>query len=357
MGPAPATSHSVEPGFLSGGDATAHLTGADLSMPSAESLSRASSRPFVVPLLEDLPRLPDLPSFSPVGDGSAAAVPRRRAIPWNVVGCTVVGILGLVRLWTSLSPGAMHLVALLGADVVSGALAAFMVAPLVALVDSAIARSSAAQTTPTRELWNSMRELAAAPHRSFARVDFWMVNAVYVATYLTANICATLGLASLLRLALITSVNMWVGVKKDVVIAGTSAKDKGAAPKSMSKASLALFCARDSNAIGASFVLPRALAPKVSMVLPASMGGSTGLLCQLLAPPICELVNTPIHLLALDMFNRPGRSLKARARAVARQFPRSLGVRILRVLAAFSLGGISNRVIRDALHGMIACAA
>lgn len=168
---------------------------------------------------------------------------------------------------------------------------------------------------------------------------------MYVFTYLTANICTTLGAPNLARLALITAANMWSGIRKDAFIARSN-RASTLEQRKVPMTSFALFCARDVNAIGASFVMPRMLAPYVSAALPQLVGRASDVACQLMSPPICELVNTPIHLLALDVYNRPNCPPIDRARRVWKQFPTSVMVRIMRVLCAFSLGGISNRVMR-----------
>lgn len=232
-------------------------------------------------------------------------------------------------------------------DIVSGCAAAIAVSPFVALIDGAIARSLAQKTSPMWELRQSLAELVRSPRLALYRADFYFTAFVYVVTYCTANIALSLRANSLLRLALITCANMWSGVKKDAFIARSNpAGGVTTATKAVGITTIALFCARDINAIGASFVLPRLLAPHVSNLLPQLAGPSAAFACQLLSPPICELLNTQVHLLALDTYNRPGCSAADRISNIARSYPRSLAVRIIRVLVAFSLGGMGNRALR-----------
>jgi len=231
-------------------------------------------------------------------------------------------------------------------DVLSGCLAAVAVSPFVALVDGAVARSLANKTPPTLELWTSVLELARAPRALLFRSDFYFTAFVYIVTYLTANISATLRAGELLRLGLITGANMLSGLKKDAYIAMTNPRKGAGAAGPVGRRTLALFCARDVNAIGASFVLPRLLAPHVSRALPHLGGAGAALACQIVAPPICELLNTNVHLLALDVYNRPRSSAADRLETISRQYPCSVLVRVVRVLVAFSLGGIGNRIVR-----------
>ncbi|KAJ1621258.1 hypothetical protein T492DRAFT_1071578 [Pavlovales sp. CCMP2436] len=241
-------------------------------------------------------------------------------------------------------------------DVASGTLAAIAVTPFVALIDSAVAKSVAEKTPPTAELRRLAMEFARAPQRLLYRGDLYFTCLVYICTYLAANLCTTMGTGSLTRLVLVAGANMGTGVRKDAFIARTS-RASGTIARAVPASTLWLFCARDINAIGASFVLPRLIAPHMATLIPNLVGHSADFACQLISPPLCELVNTPLHLLALDIFHRPSCSMPDRARVIARQYPRSVAVRLLRVMAAFSLGGIGNRTLRTLFlqmlgHGM-----
>lgn len=327
------------------------FTGVDTPMPTHESLATSGPVPFE---LGDLPQMPGMEEEEALVEMDVVAPARPRLAAWALPAAAAAGLTATL-MWAGVL--ACTPMMLLGADMLSSCLAAFGVAPAVALVDSAIARASSTASPPTTELARSVRELALQPRASLSRPDFKAVHGVYLATFLTANVCATLGVASLLKMALITTVNMWAGVKKDALIATSNAGAAGgAAPAKVPRSSVALFCARDTNAIGASFVVPRVLAPRMAMLLPG-LGGAADTLCQLIVPPICELINTPIHLLALDMYNRPGCGKRERARSISKQYSRSLAVRIVRVMAAFSLGGIGNRVLRTAMHGMVLAGA
>jgi hypothetical protein len=109
--------------------------------------------------------------------------------------------------------------------------------------------------------------------------------------------------------------------------------------------SYGLFATRDSMTILASFTLP----PVVSQRLLQPMGFSAAAadtLAQLLTPVSMQVVSTPMHLLGLDLYNRPLATAAERARFVAREYMKTTAARMSRILPAFGFGGVVNKAAR-----------
>ena len=64
---------------------------------------------------------------------------------------------------------------------------------------------------------------------------------------------------------------------------------------------------------------------------------------QLVSPMGMQLICTPLHLLALNMYNEPGVSAAQRASSVWATTPSSTFIRMFRFLAAYGIGGIGNK--------------
>ncbi|KJZ80037.1 hypothetical protein HIM_00751 [Hirsutella minnesotensis 3608] len=118
----------------------------------------------------------------------------------------------------------------------------------------------------------------------------------------------------------------------------------------------ALFTLRDCITIFASFNLPPLLAPHADARLAAAglanhLSGLSA--AQFLAPAAVQLLSTPIHLLGLDLYNRPGpRSLVPwgmRWRAVCSNWLASAAARVCRIVPAFGVGGVVNLKLRRRL--------
>ena len=210
------------------------------------------------------------------------------------------------------------------------------------------------------------------PVRFIASTPFKLVFALYFGTYATANLVDTL--ASTLqphlppshissgpaKFTATSAVNMSLCVYKDSRFArmfGTGGVGGAAAP--IPKISYALFAARDSLTIFASFNLPSLIAPRLKRLPPAIQSSFSRVLrtdgarlntAQFLAPAFMQLFSTPIHLLGLDLFNRQGRlGFEDRFARVRRDWGVSALARMGRIVPAFGVGGVVNAGVRRGL--------
>ena len=121
----------------------------------------------------------------------------------------------------------------------------------------------------------------------------------------------------------------------------------------MPKASYALFALRDCLTIFASFNLPPVLAPLLPVGEEIERVMSRASIAQFLAPAALQVVSTPLHLLALDMYNRPGGGKGvmwgSRAERVWRDWGKSCLARMARIVPAFGVGGVVNTGVRRRL--------
>jgi hypothetical protein len=129
------------------------------------------------------------------------------------------------------------------------------------------------------------------------------------------------------------------------------------------KMSYALFAARDSLTIFASFNLPPLIAPQLehlptslkrqfSRILSTEAGRNNT--AQFLAPAAMQLFSTPIHLLGLDLFNRQGRlGFADRFARVTRDWSVSALARMGRIVPAFGVGGVVNGNVRRSFMGSL----
>eukprot|EP01068_Selenidium_serpulae_P009348 Selendium_serpulae@DN5207_c1_g1_i1.p1 len=74
---------------------------------------------------------------------------------------------------------------------------------------------------------------------------------------------------------------------------------------------------------------------------------------QFLCPVSVQLFSTIIHLLGLDVYNRPDATASQRMGLIRRQYLGSVAARMARITPAFGIGGIANREIREKLHNAI----
>lgn len=75
---------------------------------------------------------------------------------------------------------------------------------------------------------------------------------------------------------------------------------------------------------------------------------------QFVTPAAVQLVSTPLHLLGLDLYNRPGVAVggtDGRAAKVLRDWAKSSAARMCRIVPAFGVGGVVNTKCRRGLMG------
>lgn len=135
---------------------------------------------------------------------------------------------------------------------------------------------------------------------------------------------------------------------------------KGSAPAKVPLVTYALFTTRDLATVACSFNLPPVVADWVSRNkdanLPDIVKDNPRTTAQLVVPTALQFFSTPIHVLALDFYNRQNTpttpsyekiTLQLRAQFVAREYPASTLARMARILPAFGIGGIANMKLRE----------
>jgi hypothetical protein len=116
--------------------------------------------------------------------------------------------------------------------------------------------------------------------------------------------------------------------------------------------SFALFAVRDCMTIFASFNIPPLLAPYFDKRLSADMKKHISGLsaAQFFAPAAVQLFSTPLHLLGLDLYNRPTvDGFRERWHLVRKNWAVSAAARICRIVPAFGVGGVVNTKVRRSL--------
>lgn len=113
----------------------------------------------------------------------------------------------------------------------------------------------------------------------------------------------------------------------------------------------ALFTVRDCLTIFASFNLPPLFAPHIAqhMGSEAQKWMSAASVAQFVTPAAVQIFSTPLHLLGLDLYNRPGVKVggaDGRAARVVRDWGKAAFARMGRIIPAFGVGGVVNAKVR-----------
>ncbi|CAJ2512429.1 Uu.00g054440.m01.CDS01 [Anthostomella pinea] len=251
----------------------------------------------------------------------------------------------------------------LAADFTSAACAASMVAPLISIIDRSIMENASGRNTLVASLKASFRALLLRPHTMLFSKPVALIFMLYGGTYLTANTLdtatstarnasATHVTSGTPKFAASSAANVGLCIFKDQVY--VKMFGPGGPPRPVPLPSYALFALRDSLTIFASFNVPPLLGPvltaRMSAEVNRTVSGTT--VAQFVAPAAVQLLSTPIHLLGLDLYNRPatgGVGWAERWALVRKNWLISTAARICRIVPAFGVGGTVNMKVRKNL--------
>ncbi|KJR80190.1 uncharacterized protein SPSK_05345 [Sporothrix schenckii 1099-18] len=274
-----------------------------------------------------------------------------------------------------------HLGLRLAADAASGFTAASLVAPIIAIIDRSIMENASGANSLAGSLRASFATLVRRPQQILWSKPFGLICLLYGSTYFTANAVDTATstahnrpashvTAGAAKFAASSATNIGVCIYKDQVFVRMFGPP-GAVPRPVPLPSYLLFALRDCMTIFASFNIPPRLGPYLDDKL--GLGGEaaarqalsravSGLaVAQFAAPALTQFVSTPVHLLGLDLYNRPWQASGPaghangpatwadRFAAVRRNWLVSSLARIGRIVPAFGVGGVVNMKMRKSL--------
>ncbi|CEP17133.1 hypothetical protein [Parasitella parasitica] len=237
-------------------------------------------------------------------------------------------------------------------DFVAAVSSAAMVSPFIAVVDRSIIENLNGKRNLVDGLKFGLQSIVSKPFQFATSRQFGIVLGLYSSTYITANIVDTTceqysidqSKASLYKFAATSCVNIFLCVYKDKVFASMFGVSVS---KSLPKLSYLLFAARDSLTIAASFTAPTYIANALQNSSFVSTEKSANVVAQLVCPAAVQLASTPVHLYALDLYNRPTVSMAMRGQLIKKEYVKSTLARIGRIGPAFGIGGVGNTFFRS----------
>ncbi|KAL2208530.1 hypothetical protein CC79DRAFT_576326 [Sarocladium strictum] len=225
--------------------------------------------------------------------------------------------------------------------------------------------------TLSASIRSSFRNLILSPRSMLISKPCALIFCLYGGTYLTANTIdtatstirhkpATHTTSGGMKFAASSATNISVCIYKDQVFVRMFGPP-GVVPRPVPLQSYALFAIRDCMTIFSSFNVPPLLAPyidsKMSDELRRRVSGLST--AQFFAPAAVQLLSTPLHLLGLDLYNRPSQgaaggtaasrgivSWADRWQLIRSNWAISVAARICRIVPAYGVGGVVNTKVR-----------
>lgn len=235
-------------------------------------------------------------------------------------------------------------------DFFAATIAGFVATPFVSIIDKSVVQSTASSMS-LKDSFIKGAEQLLKPLKFIRSRQFLMVWGVYSATYLAANWSDTITDKlqfnhkdkSITKLSTTTSVNMIACLLKDRAFAIKYGIQK---VQSFPLISYNLFLMRDIISIGSGFTLPKIISDEIYKKTNYNVESQA----QLILPGLCQFINTPIHLLSLDYYNRSNIKFNDRISLISDLYKSTAFARVLRLSWSFGVGGLANTKIKNFLN-------
>jgi hypothetical protein len=231
--------------------------------------------------------------------------------------------------------------------------ASFLVSPLVSIIDKAIVQEIAGVGQLMRTMGAASKEMVLKPKTFFNGLSFRLTFLVYFGTYAVANLSeAALDYYKIKeertrktwKVSMASTANVGLLAWRDSVFA--RAFSGGKPPAKTPMRTVGLFAARDTATMFATFYL----APKASeyLMLEHDVHKDVAeITTSLSIPVVSQFITAPIHIHAIDYFNRPDASSADRMSQIRKELGKVCFARGLRILPAFGIGSYSNNKFRE----------
>jgi hypothetical protein len=168
------------------------------------------------------------------------------------------------------------------------------------------------------------------------------------------SICKIYGINDLYpKLLGVTALNMTASVLKDRAFAKMFGAAGNSSAQAVGAISLAIWLVRDILTVANAFVLPDRMSHSLvtSGVVDSDPVAKT--ITTFACPVLAQFALTPLHLLGYDYYNRPSMVFNDRINYLSPKYLPSVGIRMVRMGAAYGIGGVNNRQFRDYFVSMV----
>lgn len=239
-----------------------------------------------------------------------------------------------------------------GVDTAAALTAAFFASPVVMCVDRAIAEAACGTRELMPSFLSSMKNLITSPKQFLLQPGFKYVYLIYSASYLAANtsrtFCNQIDVDDAFPSWAFTSVfNMSACIYKDYKFAQLYGQAKPVPPKS-----LAIWAFRDGLTMYSSLTLPKMVAAQLKKSLPQGQVSDRQVdyIAQFFTPLLFQIVLTPIHRWGYFAYANESYTTGELATFLRSEYFRTVGLRLLRCLAPWSVGQSINNDIRNTFN-------
>lgn len=224
-----------------------------------------------------------------------------------------------------------------------GITSSLIVSPIMTIIDTSVIKSQLNKMNFKTALLETTNDYSNKKIK-FQR-PFGIMSLVYSSTYSTANLtesyCKKKDIDYKIPTLVATSfVNITTIAYKDKEYSKIFNSKFNKFPK----ISYGLFAIRDMLTISSSFIFKKDMIDILHKYMPLN---TADFFASLTLPILAQTISTPIHILAIDIYQRPEVNFKNRIDNIKNMYKTICFGRVIRVIPAFCMGGFINDMLRN----------
>lgn len=226
-------------------------------------------------------------------------------------------------------------------EITNAFISSMIISPVMTVIDLSVIKSQIDNLNFYKSIKITLNELKTK--KINIKYPLFVMNNVYFLTYSTANITEKYckknnidyKIPTLISTSIINIIMINYKDKEFLNIYNTTYKFK--------KISFFLFSIRDMLTIYSTFILKKDVNNKL---LNYTTDNKADFLSTLVTPIFIQIWTTPIHILSIDIYQRPKSNINERIKKIKNNYINVCLGRMLRVIPAFCLGGYINEKLK-----------
>lgn len=227
-------------------------------------------------------------------------------------------------------------------EIFAGITTSFIISPIMSIIDISIIKTQLHKENIGKSISSQIIYYSNNKHKFIKPVS--VMNFVYSSTYCTANLtelhCKKNNMDYKLPTLLSTSlVNILSISYKDMIYS----KILNSQIKTFPMRCNLLFALRDVLTINSCFIWKKDIIHYLDQYI---MHNKSEIITSIFLPSCIQVISTPIHILAIDMYEKPKSTIVDRLKNIKSCYKSVLTGRIMRTIPAFGIGGFMNDMLR-----------
>jgi hypothetical protein len=227
-------------------------------------------------------------------------------------------------------------------EIFAGIASSFIISPIMSIIDISIIKSQLNKEKISKSITDNITFYSNNKQKFIRPV--YVMNIVYSSTYCTANLtelyCKKNNIDYKIPTLITTSIINILTISYKDIIYSKLLKNKLTKFPIQSKL---LLATRDMMTINAAFIWKKDLINHFDKYI---MHNKSEFIVSILLPLSIQFISTPIHILAIDIYEKPNSTIIERCKNIKLLYRSILFGRIIRTIPAFGIGGFINDMLR-----------